>query len=287
LIYYYNCDTKKYIFFNGVLALAKNTKLTTGALIDKALNNHAKGRKSQAMEFFKSVLERESNNVIALYMIGAMHSEDGLYEDALDYLNKAIDSNDKFAQSYQARSIIYYKLGYYKLAFEDAEKALRIDPQLEETLKNYETLRILAEDNYLQKKKTTSSTTISVLNIVDLIDQSNHAITEKQKEHSIRSFQNFLIHGDKRQYHLALFSIGVLYHKINRNQDAEAYFRQALLVKHDFFICHLNLGLLLEHTNRAQEAVAQWELALKIPAINLPENGDDKLKITTNLGRFL
>ena len=239
------------------------------------------------MAGFQAVLQHDSGNVVALYMLGAMHSERGQYQAALQYLNHAIAVNGQFAQSYQARSIVYSKLGHYKSAFHDTQTALRLDPQLEDARKNYDTLQLLAENTVPPVASGILPKPEAPLGVVGLIEQTNRAVTMPQMEQTIRRFQDFLLQCEAGQAHLALFSIGVLHHKLNRNHDAEAYFRHALLLKPDFFACHLNLGLLLERNNRNEQAVAQWELALGIAAIDLPEHADDKLKITTNLGRLL
>lgn len=267
------------------MANPANTMIST--LIDRALKDHEAGRQEQAMAGFQTVLQHDSGNVVALYMLGAMHSEREQYQAALQYLNHAIAVNEKFAQSYQARSVIYSKLGHYKSAFHDTQTALRLDPHLEDALKNYETLQLLAENTASSKASKVLSTKPNPASIVDLIEQTNRASSVQQMEQTIRLFQDFLLNGEATQAHLALFSIGVLYHKLNKNHDAEAYFRHALLLKPEFFACHLNLGLLLERNNKSEQAVVQWELALQIPAIDLPEHSDDKLKITTNLGRLL
>jgi predicted O-linked N-acetylglucosamine transferase (SPINDLY family) len=277
------------------MSLANPANTTISSIIDQALKDHAEGRQQQAMTGFQTVLQHDSGNVVALYMLGAMHSEREQYQAALQYLNHAIAVNGQFAQSYQARSVIYSKLGHYKSAFHDTQTALRLDPQLEDARKNYDTLQLLAENTAPSKasavlpiKATTKVTPrANPLSLVELIEQTNRASTHMEMEQTIRHFQDFLINGEASQAHLALFSIGVLHHKLNRNHDAEAYFRHALLIKPDFFACHLNLGLLLERNNRTEQAVTQWELALQLPAIDLPEHHDDKLKITTNLGRLL
>ena len=262
-----------------------NSKISS--MIDQALKDHDAGLHNDAMTGFKSVLKIDPTNIVSLYMLGALHSEREQYQTALQYLNKAIAGNHKFAQSYQARSVIYSKLGQYKLAFADTKTALSLDPHMEEARKNYDTLEMLATNTTPTIEIPNAPIKTNALNLVALIEKTNHANSRKQIEETISQFQDFLLQDGSGQIHLAIFSIGVLQHKLNRHHDAEAYFRHALFMKPDFFACHFNLGLLLERCNRNEEAVAQWELALQIPDINLPENSDDKLKITTNLGRLL
>jgi len=257
------------------------------SMIDQALKDHTAGLHNQAMKGFQAVLQHDPANVVSLYMLGAIYSEREDYQTALKFLNQAIALNGKFAQSYQARAVIYSKIGQYKLAFQDTQTALSLDPHLDEARKNYETLQMLAENSSTSMVSASSPFINKPLSLVELIEQTNRANSRPQIEQTIQQFQEFLLQDDASQAHLALFSIGVLHHKLNRHHDAEAYFRHALLLKPDFFVCHFNLGLLLERCNRSEDAVAQWELALKIPAIDWPENSEDKLKIITNLGRLL
>jgi predicted O-linked N-acetylglucosamine transferase (SPINDLY family) len=259
--------------------------------IGHALDHHNAGRTDEAVSLFNTILQNDPRNVVALYMLGAISSERGQYQVALQYLNHAITVNNRFAQSYLARSIIYYKLGHYKSAFRDTQSALAIDPELEGAKKNFETLRALS-DNEIQHLHAALPSPVSLTHaepkgLVALIELTNRANTPSLKEQAIRHFQEFMRACDPQQTHLALFSMGVLHHELGRNHDAEAYFRHALRLKNDFFACHLNLGLLLERINHTQESVAVWQEAICNPAIDQPSNFDDKLKLTTNLGRLL
>ena len=272
--------------------MAKNTKKMLTDLLEQALADHAAGKIEQSINGFKTVLHNDARNVIALYMLGAICSENGQLQVALQYLNHAISINNQFAPSYLARSIVSSKLGNYKSAFIDTQTALKLDPELESAKKNYETLKVLAEQQAGLNSPGPAPLQIHAgkpvaRGIVELIEQSGRVVTAQQKEQLIQNFQDYLLNPDQNTAHLALFSIAVLHHDLGRNIDAEAYFRQALRLKDDFFICHLNLGLLLERINRATEAIEQWELACNNPNINKAEARDDKLKIMTNLGRLL
>ena len=272
--------------------MAKNSKKMLTDLLEQALADHAAGKIEQSINGFKTVLHNDARNVIALYMLGAICSENGQLQVALQYLNHAISINNQFAPSYLARSIVSSKLGNYKSAFIDTQTALKLDPELESAKKNYETLKVLAEQQAGLNSPGPAPLQIHAgkpvaRGIVELIEQSGRVVTAQQKEQLIQNFQDYLRNPDQNTAHLALFSIAVLHHDLGRNIDAEAYFRQALRLKDDFFICHLNLGLLLERINRATEAIEQWELACNNPNINKAEARDDKLKIMTNLGRLL
>ena len=124
------------------------------------------------------------------------------------------------------------------------------------------------------------------MNIIELVELNHQMSAPHQKEDMITRFQDFLYQGEKSQAYLALFSIGVLHFELNRPLDAEAYFRHCLFIKPDFFICVLNLGLLLEKQNKYQEAIDVWSDALQHPSIHDSQNKNDHLTIATNCGRL-
>ena len=62
------------------MSLANPANTTISSIIDQALKDHAEGRQQQAMTGFQTVLQHDSGNVVALYMLGAMHSEREQYQ---------------------------------------------------------------------------------------------------------------------------------------------------------------------------------------------------------------
>lgn len=59
----------------------------------------------------------------------------GDYEEAVEYCDRAIDSEPEFAKPYELRGMSLYELGRYDEARTDLEKALDLDPDLDDAKK--------------------------------------------------------------------------------------------------------------------------------------------------------
>lgn len=64
-----------------------------------------------AQQYYEKVLEYHPNNAIAINNIGANFMERNDYEGALPYLQKALQINDTYVNSYYGLGLCYYKLG--------------------------------------------------------------------------------------------------------------------------------------------------------------------------------
>jgi Tfp pilus assembly protein PilF len=88
-----------------------------GNLLTKEKNDieHAK-------QFYDKVLEYYPDNAIAINNIGATYMERKDYEGALPYLEKALATDDSYANSYYGLGLCYYQLGRLEDAFEICHK---------------------------------------------------------------------------------------------------------------------------------------------------------------------
>lgn len=60
--------------------------------------------------------------------IGTASAEQGRYEKALEYLDKAINLNPQYAEPYYNRGTVYGRLGQYQRTIDDCSEALRLKP---------------------------------------------------------------------------------------------------------------------------------------------------------------
>lgn len=84
-----------------------------GNLLSKEKNDieHAK-------EYYDKVLEYYPNNAIAINNIGATYMERGDYEGALPYMEKALEIDSQYVNSYYGLGCCYYKLNRLEDCFE-------------------------------------------------------------------------------------------------------------------------------------------------------------------------
>ena len=68
-----------------------------------------------------------NNYAGAFYNIGTAKYELKIYDEAIEYLNKAIELNPYFSNAYVYRGMVYYQLEKYSEALKDYNKAIYID----------------------------------------------------------------------------------------------------------------------------------------------------------------
>lgn len=86
---------------------------------------HAKlNEEEKAKQIYKSILDIHGDHVDTLVAMGVYASNESALEDALDYLDRAIEVAPDYDIAYKIRAIVQTSLGNYSEALEDVEKAL-------------------------------------------------------------------------------------------------------------------------------------------------------------------
>ncbi len=146
-----------------------------GNLLTKEKNDveHAK-------QYYDKVLEFHPDNAIAINNIGATYMEVKDFEAALPYLQKALDIDDTYANSYYGLALCYYKLGRLADAFDICHKgALKSSERpenpavREELIKLYVTVakELSDQTNYINVWK-------GIKDELEAVDHVNIRITE-------------------------------------------------------------------------------------------------------------
>ena len=131
-------------------------------LIKKAINKQKSGRPKEAQALYKKILLKDANHLDANYLIGSSYAEQGDYEqalhflqkaesispnshlvknniasvyrltgeldDAINYYQQAIAINPNFAEAYNNLAIIQARLGNFDMASNNYRTALSINP---------------------------------------------------------------------------------------------------------------------------------------------------------------
>ncbi|MFY0675644.1 MAG: tetratricopeptide repeat protein, partial [Neptuniibacter sp.] len=71
----------------------QNTSLDSKELMHIALYEAGQNNPSQAINHLKQLLDLEPDNGNARYLLGALHAEIGLHEQAIEEMQQAIDSD--------------------------------------------------------------------------------------------------------------------------------------------------------------------------------------------------
>lgn len=94
-------------------------------LMGNLLSQEKKDVKS-ADEYYKKVLEYHSDNVTAINNIGSMYMKNNLYNEAIDYFQKAIDADKTFMNSYLGMALCMKAQGRNLTAFNICVDGMKI-----------------------------------------------------------------------------------------------------------------------------------------------------------------
>lgn len=93
-----------------------------------ALMHSKLGEEEKAKQIYKNIVDQHDSHTASLVALGVYASNDGKAEEALEYLNRAIEAQDDYEDAYRVRAIIHNTLGDYDAALQDVEKALEKSP---------------------------------------------------------------------------------------------------------------------------------------------------------------
>ena len=227
------------------------TKTTLPALLQQALAAQTQGDNVQAKQLFESALLQDPRNVVALYSLGAIESGNGEHAKALPLIERAIAGAPQFALAHLAQSVILFNLGRLDEAEQAVNKALSLDPELDNA-KNHSNTIQLAKQGSANKKM---SPEVVALNsqAIGLQAQGHHAQAEALLQQSLAiEPQNFL----------TLYSLGVSRAALTDFAGAYQYFDLACQAAPQQALAHFAKGKTLHDLGLAEDAITAYDQAI-------------------------
>ncbi len=133
-----------YEYFQQAVSKAPDNSDYLGrfALINAKLNEEEKARL-----LYNKVLQLNPSHVDSLIASGVYALNDEKYEDALDYLNRAISVDNNYSIAYKIRCIIHSNLTNFKEALDDIDMAIKYDSENSELWLQKISLHVINDDN--------------------------------------------------------------------------------------------------------------------------------------------
>ena len=115
--------------------------------------------------------------------------------------------------------------------------------------------------------------TIHAMRLDELIQQT-HALQEAARfDEALNLYETWLSSADAPNKYVVMFNYGSLLQSLGRLADAEAMYRECLVVHPQLAQAAINLGLVLEKQGKAEDALQQWA---QVVSQGLLANGTDK-----------
>ena len=258
----------------------------------RAVEAQNAGRIDAAESLFRAVLADEPADLAARfaahYSLGAILANRQDQAEALTHLNAAVAGNPAFAPSYLARAQILKQLDRPAEALADTQMALRLDVGLAVAQAlGAELLGVLAVRPPASAGHDCNAPLVLPQRLIDLMAQTGPLAQVGRMEAVLALYEQYAQTGGAAHAYVGYFNAGVQFSQAERKLEAESCFRRSLVLRADFLLAHLNLGIVLEGNGRPGDAAAQWQQALSLPAAHAPENAALKVQLSNTLGRLL
>lgn len=236
-------------------------KLALNNTLNLALQCHKTGSLEQAEKLYRQVLFQSPNNPDALHLLGFLLIQKGRSEDAISFIEKAIEKKDNSATFYANYAIALQNTGRNEKAVMASRRALALKP---DAFNVYNTLGNAlsglgrldeAIENYQKAIKLNPKIPETHFNL-------GNAFRKQDKfDEAAESYKQALIY--KPDFAEVYFSFGQLFICKNDLESAANSFLQAIDIRNDYYEAYYNLGNVLMEQKKPDAAIACYEQALK------------------------
>ena len=96
--------------------MAESSPLSNEELMHVALHANARGQPQQTIEALKTILARDADHAKALYLLGAVHAEIGMYDDAVREMTRAVELEPDLLTAHFQLGLLHYTSERYEQA---------------------------------------------------------------------------------------------------------------------------------------------------------------------------
>lgn len=112
----------------------------------EAVGAHQAGDLPRAEKIYRDIVRVDPKHADALHLLGLAAHQRNRHADAIDYISRAIQSNDSFAPYYGNLGVACQQLGNREQAVQCFQKALELDPQFADAYFNLATVHFDASN---------------------------------------------------------------------------------------------------------------------------------------------
>ena len=209
----------------------------------------------------KLVLEYPHSSKL-LNILAAVETQRKNTDKAMEYYQRAITINPRYAEAHNNLGNLYKKLGNFEKAKSSYEIALKIKPELYEATYNLGTIfhdmdqYNLAINKYLETLKIQADHLDTLINLGDIFRQQGkyddaYSVLTKAEEinHSSAETKN---------------NLGLYFRDQKQLDKAINYYNDAIALKKDYAEAYNNLGVVFRDKGNFVEAVSNYQKAIEI-----------------------
>jgi tetratricopeptide (TPR) repeat protein len=215
------------------------------------------GRLPQARDLFCSVLENHSDHPDALHSLAAIAYQAGWYDEALDWIARAIASSPNVPHFHNTNGVILEAVDQFDKAVDAYRQALRLKPDHAEAHNNM-AIALQAQGKYQDAVTNCEKAVLLQPDYAQPYNTMGFSLEKQGKlTEAFESYQKAV--SLKPDYAEAHNHLGVLAHADGRYEEALEHWRRALDTEPDYAEAHWNLSLALLLTGRLAEGWRQYQ----------------------------
>ncbi|CAO5021163.1 UDP-N-acetylglucosamine--peptide N-acetylglucosaminyltransferase SPINDLY [Microcystis aeruginosa] len=193
---------------------------------------------------------------------GILYRRQQKYKLALDDYNKAIELNPNFAMAYNNRGNIYSDQKKYDLALSDYDKAIEINPNYAEAYVNRGVLYRLQEKYELALADYDKAIELNPNDAVAYYNRGNLYKNLQKYDLALSDYSKAI--DINPNYAEAYNNRGVLYRLQEKYELALADYDKAIDINHDLAEAYFGRGILYYHQKKYELALADYNQAIRI-----------------------
>ncbi|XP_036375551.1 protein O-mannosyl-transferase TMTC2-like [Megalops cyprinoides] len=200
------------------------------------------GKIAEAEQAYRNALHYRSNMADMLYNLGLLLQENNQLSEALNYYKLAIGSRPTLASAYLNTGIILMNQG-----------------RLDEAKRTFLTCADIPDENLKDPHAHRSSVTSCLYNLGKLLHEQGH------QEEALSVYKEAIQKMPRQFAPQSLYNMmGEAYMRLNKQREAEHWYRESLRAKPDHIPAHLTYGKLLATRGQKIEAERYFLKAIKL-----------------------
>jgi len=242
--------------------VANIISLSVEQVMPLALQRLQAGDLVEAEKLCLQVLQMDSNNADANYLLGIMASKTGKKDVAIELLTRAIQSNPNNAEIHNNLGHIFNSSGRQDAAIDCFRKAISLNPDYAEA---YNSLGVALKNTGELDEAIDSFRKALLLNpgFVEVHNNIGNAFLDsKRMDEAKGSFKEAL--ALKPDFAMAHYNLGTVYHKTGKVDDAISCYKKSLSFNPHNAEAYNTLGLLSRDEGRMEEAITSIKKALSL-----------------------
>lgn len=236
--------------------------LTIPEALELAWQHYAAGRLPQSASLYRQIIQADSNQPVALHLLGLIEHQTGNGEAAVDLIRKAVTLQPKYAEAHHNLGIVLLRLN-----------------RLDEAAVSFQDASI-AQPDYVEAYINMANILKDQGNMEAALEQYHKAIKIKP-DHARAHYSLGLAFQDAGEletalvnyrkaislnpgYFEALNNIGNAYRSLGRLNEAADSYRKVLEIKPEIADIHSNLGNILVDMKQFDLAIESFQIAVTI-----------------------